>query len=422
MSAFPALRAWSLALLVAASTIAAAAPFAIAVNGPMERGDITTHEIRSGNVVLGFSEFGGGYINKLAIPGIGDVVAREAARFGRGGQVTIRDRLHGGKYNPTQAGFTATAGTHVTITSNGSEATVERRPVALWHGDGKYDFTEWEDLAPDPYRNDRGNSDEDGLDERNLPGRQATEITSEFDLLVQYSDAMRTHGVAIPAFRFYYEFSYIRPPGHAMQQFRAGTPTYRPQAAPAKIVNRNPAGATSAPTPTTLAGILLSSVLRGDTAVFDPKAVFVPDSAGRLVTVRPPTGPARNQTRGGEDDDSDLLDAASLVIFASSSNPNEGVAIGFVQPDSTVNREAVVGRNVSNHSVVYTDNRTTRSHMLGNPRRTGALWQLGARVELSGLLSRNEAPQGVYETLRGESFILVGTPAQILQASTRLAR
>jgi len=38
------------------------------------------------------------------------------------------------------------------------------------------------------------------------------------------------------------------------------------------------------------------------------------------------------------------------------------------------------------------------------------------------MLSRNETPAGVYETLRGESFILVGTPAQIHQAAARLAR
>lgn len=420
MPAFPILRSWSLALLFGVSTWAAAAPFAIAKHGPMERGDVTTHEIRSGSVVLGFSEFGGGYINKLEIPGIGDVVAREAARFGRGGQVTIRDRLHGGKYNPTQAGFTATAGTHVTITTNGHEATVARRPVSLWHGDSKYDFTEWEDIAPDPYRNDGSNSDEDGLDEKSLAGKQATEITSEFDLYVQYSDAMRTHGVTIPAFRFYYEFSYIRPPGHAMQQFRVGTRFYRANAASSKIANRKPAGP-SASTPTSLAGILLSSVLRGDTAVFDPKAVFVPDASGKLVQARSAAGPARDKPRdGGEDDD--LLDAAALVIFASSINPSEGVAIGFMQPEGVVNRESIVGRKVSDHSVVYTDSRTKRSHMLGNPRRTARLWQLGARAEISGMLSRNEAPAGVYETLRGESFILVGTPAQILQASSRLTR
>src|SRR5690349_16595862 len=139
MPAYRTLRPWTLAILVGVAAGASAAPFAIAVDGPVERADVTTHEIRSGEVVLGFSEFGGGYINKLALPGIGDVMAREAARYGRGGQVTIRDRLHGGKYNPTQAGFTATAGTHVTINSNGSEATVPRRPVSLWHGDGKYD-------------------------------------------------------------------------------------------------------------------------------------------------------------------------------------------------------------------------------------------------------------------------------------------
>jgi hypothetical protein len=416
-------RLWIAGLLLGGPLLGLAAPFAIAVDGPAERADVTTHEIRSGNVTLGFSEFGGGYINKLAIPGIGDVLAHEAARYGRGGQVTIRDRLHGGKYNPTQAGFSATAGTHVTITSDGREATIARRPVSLWHGDGKYDFTEWENLAADPYRDDGGNSDKDGLDERNLPGKQATEITSEFDLYVQYSDAMRT-GVAIPAFRFYYEFSYIRPPGHAMQQFRPGTPVYRAGAATDKIANRNPAG-NSPSTPTTLAGIMLSSVLRGDVAVFDPKAIFVPDASGKLVEVRTAQGSGRTQARRaarGDDDDEEVLDAATLVIFSSGTNPASGVAIGFMQPNSTINREAIVGRKSSDHSLVYSDDRTTRSRMLGNARRTGKLWQLGARVDVKGLLSPNETAPGVYETLRGESFILVGTPEQILQASARLVR
>jgi hypothetical protein len=418
------LRGLAASLLLSSPLLACAAPFAIAVDGPAERADITTHEIRSGSVTLGFSEFGGGYINKLSIPGIGDVVAHEAARFGRGGQVTIRDRLHGGKYNPTQAGFSATAGTHVTISSDGREATIARRPVSLWHGDGKYDFTEWENLAADPYRGDGGNSDKDGLDERNLPGKQATEITSEFDLYVQYSDATRSHDVTIPTFRFYYEFSYIRPPGHAMQQFRPGTPFHRQGASVSKIATRNPAGS-SPSTPTTLTGIVLSSVLRGDVAVFDPKAVFVPGATGKLVLATKTPGSARSQARNAArdaGDDEDLLEAATLVIFASSTNPAEGIAIGFAQPDSTINRDAILGRKVSDHTVVYTDGRTTRSRMLGNARRTGQLWQLGARVDIAGMLSRNEAPAGIYETLRGESFILVGTPEQILQASARLAR
>src|SRR5688500_8304877 len=87
-----------IALGVAAAHLCLAAEFKIAVQQSLEQADVTTHEISSGGAILGISEFGGGYINKLVIPGVGDVVASHAARYGRGGQVTIRDHLHGGRY------------------------------------------------------------------------------------------------------------------------------------------------------------------------------------------------------------------------------------------------------------------------------------------------------------------------------------
>ena len=43
MSARTTLRSWALALLVGAAAGVSAAPFAIAVDGPIERGDVTTH-------------------------------------------------------------------------------------------------------------------------------------------------------------------------------------------------------------------------------------------------------------------------------------------------------------------------------------------------------------------------------------------
>jgi len=62
------------------------------------------------------------------------------------------------------------------------------RPVALWYGDGKWDFCQWENIGADPYQNDNGFGDVDELDETNLPGKQNTEVKSEFDYYGIYHD------------------------------------------------------------------------------------------------------------------------------------------------------------------------------------------------------------------------------------------
>ena len=66
---------------------------------------ITTHTLSSGNVTIGISSFGGGYLNMIDLPGKGDIMDEATDRYGRGGQSAMRDRLRSGRYNPTQAGF-----------------------------------------------------------------------------------------------------------------------------------------------------------------------------------------------------------------------------------------------------------------------------------------------------------------------------
>ena len=400
---------WAVSVLLAAGPLlAVAAPFAIAVAGDLKAADVTTHEISSGAAVLGVSDKGGGYINKLVIPGIGDVIGLQAARYGRGGQVTLRDVLHGLRYNPTQAGFTDRAGTHVEVVLAAGEIRLPLRPVALWHGDRQYDFIEWENLAADPYTNDGGRSDLDKIDESSLPGKQADEITSEFDFVGSYSSAYDGRKVKIPAFRFQYEFRYARKP-RAILQFGRDTPIYDPAGAVADISVQSPPGVHPA-TPTTLSKLIMSSTLRGDKAVWDPNIIFTVDKDRRLVASESKRDTREAVSSGGY----------PLVILSRSKDPGVGPALGFFHPANPVNVANVVGRSAADHTLKYEDRRATRSELLGNLSRTGEMWLMGMRVHSTGLLSTLEAPSGTYEAVRGESFILIGTPREILEAATAL--
>lgn len=397
------------AVLLALPLLSSAAPFALAVSGPLESADVTTHQIRSGNAVLGVSDKGGGYINMLVVPGVGDVIGRIAGRYGRGGQVSIRDELHGRRYNPTQAGFSDRAGTHVELVMRGNEIVMPKRPMALWNGDRAFDFTEWENLATDPFPNDGGRSDGDKIDESALPGKQADEIASEFDFTGSYSSVYDGTRIKIPAFRFQFEVRYARKPGHAIRQFGPSTAVYKPAAAVADISVESPSGVHPA-TEWTLSQLITNATIRGDKSVWNPTVVFTLNAQRQLVAGRPGAG-------------KDGLPAStgSLVILSTSTDINVGPAIGYFQPASRVNTYNVVGRSTADDTVKYEDRRVTRTQLLGSLTRTEGMWLMGARSYSTGLLSQLETRNGIYEAVRGETFILIGSPREILEASLQFA-
>ncbi len=111
---------------------------------------ITTDTLRSGELVLGINSNGGGVINYLYLPGTGNIFGPQSVKYGRSGQSAMRDALHGGRYNPTQAGFNETLGTPCTVERGADKLVIPARPVALWYGDCKWDFTEWENIGADP--------------------------------------------------------------------------------------------------------------------------------------------------------------------------------------------------------------------------------------------------------------------------------
>ncbi len=122
---------------------------------------ITTHKLTSGpsGFEIGITANGGGVINYVNFPGIGDIMKLASDRYGRAGQLAFRDTSHGGSYNPTQAGYNEDIGTKCKVIKEGNKLIVPQRGMALWFGDKRNDFTQWENIASDSYDNDGGNSD-----------------------------------------------------------------------------------------------------------------------------------------------------------------------------------------------------------------------------------------------------------------------
>lgn len=357
-------------------------------------------------MTIGLTAHGGGVINQVILPGLGDIMDEATDMYGRAGQVAIRDASHGGKYNPTQAGFNETLGTQCEITQTDGKLVVEPRGMALWHGDRKYDFTQWENIGRDPYGNDRGHGDEDGLDEANLAGKQETEVYSEFDYYGTYEDVMAKHGLATSAIRHYFELRFIRPPGHALNQFRAGTRLWDVTAVKSDISRTAPKGV-HAGTDKDMNGLIAVWSLRHDKKKWLFKHVHFRKNDGTWAVVKA-TGPVTSRLRNASD--------ATALIIADSSDPAKGVALGLYRPKSDINTYTIVGMNEKTGQVVYRDNRTDTLNLLLITSRTPTMSKYGFFGEFSGMINRTRLPEDVYEAFRSEFYILSGTPQEIMEA------
>ena len=285
-------------------------------------------------------------------------------------------------------------------------------PCCLWDADGKYDFTQWENLAPDMYPHDGGDTDQDGIDESHLPGKQATEITSEFDYYGYYENMEGKDGIAIPCIKHYFEYRFLRKPGPCLAQFGPSTSQYVATAALPDLTVDHPVGVHPAQ-PFDLSQGIVAWAIRGDTARWDPRWVYYLKKNGdweirktHEMTTRSVLGPDAPYR--------------PLVIVSDSDNPDKGPALGQYWPHSPVNDCPVVGRR-NDGTQVYTDPRLTRVLATDNPRRIPTMWRFGFLFDFRGLLNRNETPPGVYETFRTEVYLLLGTPSQIRDAAERIA-
>lgn len=371
----------------------------------------TTHQLTSGNVTLGITDYGGGAINQFLMPGLADISDNEADRYGRMGQVAVRDSVHGGRYNPTQAGFHETLGTQCEVTSTPGKLVVQPHGIALWHGDGQYDFTRWENIGADPYTNDGGNSDKDGLDEENLSvvingvtyTNQEAEVFSEYDYYGTYEDYKGKFGIQIPAFRHYHETRFIRVPGHCVNQHREGTPLYDPASLSSDMSATQPPGSFPG-TAKELNNPISAWNFRWDNAKWTAGYRYFPDGSGWTVAAR--TGVLREDNLPKQ-----------AVIVAESNVATNGRAIGFYRPTGEINDFPVIGIVEATGAISYKDARTNLRRTVDEPfTDAGSMSVPGFTTRIRGLIARDRLPAGVYESWREELFIFYGTPQEIMDA------
>ncbi len=372
----------------------------IAISDPT----VTTHYLNSGDFRIGITDNGGGILNNITLPGKGDIMDVQTDMYGRAGQIAIRDASHGGRYNPTQAGFFETLGTQCEVIETPDKLTVTRHPLSLWHGDGKYDFIEWENIGADPYKKDNGNSDIDGLDESKLEGKQETEVASEFDYFGTYENVKGKFGIESPAIRHYIEISFIREPGHCINQFREGTKLFNEKALAKDISKKFPEGVHKG-TSKDMNGLISIWSLRHDRAKWVHSFVHYRTADGQWKTQ-----PAENDLSEESDN--------TVIILSDSSSLKNGTALGLYRPKSDINEYFIIGRNEKTNKTEYKDQRYTAANdgtrITYSYKRTPTLAKYGFANRCTGMINRTALKKDVYEVFRGEYYILQGTPEEIM--------
>ncbi|MBT7067361.1 MAG: hypothetical protein HN919_13740 [Verrucomicrobia bacterium] len=399
---------------------------------------VTTHDLVSGNFTVGISDTGGGYINRIVMPGYGDIMGVQADKYGRGGQSSIRGLMHGDRYNPTQAGFSDPGGTlcRVCTVPDGSALVVAPRPCCLYRGDGQFDFTEWENLGSDSY-DDGGNSDADTIDESSLVGKQATEVTSEFDYYCIYQDMLGrtasayggTDEISIPAVRHYYEYRYIRDPGHGIGQHIAG-PLYDPVAGEITDISVVSPSGTHAATSNEMGVITWSMSIRIDRAIWTASHIGTVDgstigdlsmTANTALTLRRTYRDTTLASRAPQHPGTGGVDVeVPLFILADSSDIDQGGALGLYYPNSTVNEKCVIGVDRDTGSILYEDDRRTYTKIHNQPERIATMSWNGFRGYILGVLNPTRLPFTQYEAFRGELYLLYGSPREIFENAQRI--
>jgi len=389
----------------------------IAVSDPTK----TTHQLTSGNFTIGLTNVGGGVINQVLIPGIGDIMDVQTKSYGRCGQSAIRDRAHGGKYNPTQAGFNETLGTVCQLIQTPGKLVVQPHGVALWYGDGNYDFTRWENIGADPYNEPTffggalNASDQDGIDEENIAvdvngviyAKQEAEVYSEWDYYSTYEDYLGKNGITTPAIRHYFEYRFDRAPGHCINQFRAGTLLWTPNALRSNLSHVNPAGVFDG-TDKDMNNMIVEWSLRHDRSKWKPQYSYFRNNDGSWI-VTPADSSAVPPTNDG-----------LVLIIADSNNPAIGKALGLYRPQTDINQYPVVGVNENTGVIVYKDDRIVLSsdsfRIYKDMLRIPTMSKYGFVGNISGMINRSRLATNVYETFRNEYFMFYGTPNQIKAA------
>ncbi len=345
-----------------------------------------------------------------------------------------------------------------------------------------YDFTQWENLANDKHDEDGGNTDVDAVVEQNLQNKQADELTSEFDFYGTYTDmvgatmdysfkdnASSTTASAVinvPCVRYKYWYEYNRDPAtlsySPIRQFDAAINTaLSDDVWVADVSQANPSSSTparaDASTPNTLGVIRLATTIRMDNNLWEPpgivtvgpftspeqnlasarlqykandgskKIAFTPYQSTTLTSSNATSVPVEKLAGGSNPDTTTTK--IPLLILSTSADPNNFLnkqALGIYYPYSDYNKRSVQGVVFPGGTQKYVDDRVMQLAMSYNPNRLvtetvdNSFQLFGFFQTILGLLEPARNPVGQRERIRGECYIMFGTPAQIFANAQRI--
>lgn len=419
-------------------------------------------------VKLGIDERGGGYVNYLEL--FNDKINRVAAKFGRGMQTAIRDGVHSGRFNPTQAGYSDVGGAKVTVTETKSasdDVTALRLPqfnVPLFNGDALFDFVEASKTEIHQPENYDAEGDWDMISgEKNY----SEEIKSEFDYSAKYEKA--TDEFEIPAFLHTFYFAYNRKPNAILQFINPTVKTADGDLLLNKLkIIQDVSSVEGVQTPdvTDMSDVIFrtfSGRFLWDPTVFKNFYYYYKVGtrwAGQRMQIDPLTG---DRTKGALPPYFDLVDntlkykylenlqqvppevgiklSEDLIILSNvciqnwmveeeicpSVAPTKPISMAYYYPmDDQVNKFPVVVMNRSDMSIHRVENRIMQVGFGLGYRDLGGLEFAALRVELklSGILSpmryENDKHQNRFEAVRQKIYMLFSKqPQEIIQAVTK---
>jgi hypothetical protein len=447
-----------------------------------------THWIKSGDARFGFSDRAGGYMSCLlrehtgrlpdhcgGLPGDPNLSASD---YGRGWQSAFRDGLHRGRHNPTQAGFDDSWGIPVSLSEGescgGSGGRVYIAPFRMpIFSNSKYDWVENEDICPDGYKEDRDETDRDGIDESGIS--QLEEVRSEWVYTGYYEDVSDLIYANVAAMRHVYQTDFRYSPDAILQFGESGVMDDEKDPVNPKALWLDLAPDEGAPE--SLKGPQVATLEDYGTPMFGYSGrvrwsfgynnVLWVNSAGEWQRDEVIECGNKVLVQYGEDkhrrlyegdpggmmggDPGDFAGQTELPLMLLSSGGVEDVdtaeAIGLYMPENRCNTQSVVGVDKRTGEEVYTQDRRTRVLFSANRKacRTGTedaerlVWKdpadhepnvyiendqtnIAIRSYLTGMLNPDNAPEGVFERYRLDVTVLLGTPNEILAAVKQLER
>ncbi len=189
-----------------------------------ETSDFTADQatITSNGATLGVDCNGGGYVNYLNT-GYGSFGNTIAVAYGRGFQADIRDSLHSGLYNPTEAGINDGDGTPVTLAlTNSSEGAGGRINIVPYNmglflnpGFCFFPLSYYYPTDNNALASCTSDSNTDGIWTQELAAKisPTQQLSSEFQMQGYYQDAGELGNNAASIFEYNWTMTYAEDPG-----------------------------------------------------------------------------------------------------------------------------------------------------------------------------------------------------------------